>query len=362
MNLPSSSRLASGLWPTLLISLFACQQGGQSGDLNHDALDRTNGEDGDDVSNEPEPAPRITDGGPSTPSEPEPSTSVDEPEPTVAGEPEPEDDVPTDEPSVEPTPLTPEPAVEPTPITPTPVTPTPVGPPAATDGGVPDAQCSNLDYESLALDGSEVGFDGVRAIAFYGDGKTTLCAAPSLGKLCLSGVASSSGDDYVYWGSGLSLLIEPAPGEPRDLETLGVTAAGLALTDVRGRPVRVALHQVDDPEITDPTQNFEQNAFYFGGSAPNGTTMDAELVIAFSQFVQPSWTLLVDPATGESAEGLVVDPSRLKGLLLQISNNPDDLTTTYGFCVSGIEWHSAAGTLVDLPEESPAADAGVPLE
>jgi hypothetical protein len=321
-----------------------CTQGGQSGDLNEDALGRNNGEEPGDSGarssmDDDEPS---TDGGAARPIPPdeEPEPIPNAPEPPSTSEPEPNPAVP---------PPSPMPAAV-DPSTPGPAFPQPA---PMLDGG-----CGIVSYEENIVDPVELGFDGVNAIAFYGDGSTTLCAAASSGRLCVSGSASNSGEDYTRWGAGVALVVEPSEGAALDASALDVTAVGFELSAVSGRAVRVGLQQVDDPEIADPTLNFSQNSFYWGGSNPTNMTEDATVTIAFDQFRLPSWTLVVDPQTGASAEGMIIDASLLSSLHFEISNNPTDADEPYGFCVSEVAWRRADGSAADVPAKA-ALDAGV---
>jgi hypothetical protein len=84
-----------------------------------------------------------------------------------------------------------------------------------------------------------------------------------------------------------------------------------------------------------------------------------ELVVPFSDFALPAWTLL-HPSLG--SEGSAPDPSRLHSVQFQIINNPGDLPTPYSFCVSELAWLDAAGAPVEIGTAPVVSvDAGVPL-
>lgn len=349
---PLTPRCASTLAPLLVAALAGCQRGGQSGDLNQDALDRKHAAPEDDGHGEPEPT--VADGGRQT--QAEPTADVAEPEPTAAtpepvsephdaGEPADDNDARTVNPSQPGTMTGP---------TPAPSSPMPTLP--ALDAGTP---CTNVDYDSISVDLETLDFAGVTAVAVYGDETTSVCATTSPGKLCLEGVAPPAGSNYEHWGVGVAFVVESPAGEARDMVELGISAVGFELSDLAGRPARVAIAELDDPAIADPVQNFEANSFYWGGTNATPVEHDSSLTIAFTQFELPSWTLLVDPETGATAKG-TLDASRIHSVRVELPNAQSDPTVTYGFCVSHLEWRGADGATVDLPRSTGAEDAGLP--
>lgn len=365
MRFSSPHRAICVIWASTALAT-ACGHGGQSGDLNEDALGRSNGEPRDrDAGNEPtpdEPSSNGRDEDDDAPPEPEP----DEPEPN----PEPETSAPVLTPGSNATTtpgaptLAPGPAmsapmssVQPGPF-PSPVMTTPA-PSSQPPVMVPiDDACANLAYDTLVVDAEELGFPGVNSVEFYGDGATSVCVEPSAGRLCVSGIAVDSGDDYSRWGAGVALVVEPSAGAALDLASLDVTAVGFELSEISGRAVRVGLQQVDDSAIADPLANFSANSFYWGGSSAVESTEDTTYTVAFSQFTLPAWTLVVDPDTGSPAENRPIDAAELSSLHFEVYNNANSLTEPYHFCVSQVAWRHADGTDAVLPV-APSSDAGV---
>jgi len=217
------------------------------------------------------------------------------------------------------------------------------------DAGPP---CTATDYPDANAE--LVGFPGVRKIDSYGDGETTLCMTASPQDLCVSGTGRSSrldqADEYHYWGAAIELDLATESG-PFDATALGITAVRFELTAISGRSVIVATRQVDDPRITEPSNNFSGNAFRWGGSSPIQTHSDAIRTVDFSAFKQDRYTTLIDPDSHDFLPGLPLDPSQLSSLSFLTANNPSSGEERYHYCVRNLQWLGADGVPIEVPRQ-----------
>jgi hypothetical protein len=216
--------------------------------------------------------------------------------------------------------------------------------------------CFQTDEDKITNDTAQI--DGVATIYTFGDGLTTAClSSPATGQVCLDGTASDSSgpeDEYEYWGAAMGFLLASADADgnvvmPFDATALGITHVKFTLTGVGSAPVRVRAAQANTPELPDGPTNYQENAFGWGPDTSNDITMDSTFTLALEVFELPSWTRLDVAGDGAADVGAVLDPSQLFSLEFQVGTNPN-ASVPYDFCVSDLEWLTAEGDVVDVPE------------
>lgn len=194
----------------------------------------------------------------------------------------------------------------------------------------------------------------------FSDGTTSITLQTSLGgsEWCVYGKAPPSGDDYSQWGAGFGAFIgyEDLPGvrAPFDASSLGIVGLRFQLR-AKGRAVRLMLTEADSPYITSTAENFEQNAFIWGGSSLRQMYYGS-YEIRFEDIELPNWSL-VPPEYQRP-----LDASRLHSFQFMVANTPLDEYTEYSFCVSKLEWVDACGNTVasSVSAETPATSPGTP--
>lgn len=222
---------------------------------------------------------------------------------------------------------------------------------------LPRSDCLAKEYDALSIL-EPADFPGVRNIYFYGDGVTTACVTHRRDRVCIEGNAPNSSDgtdDFQYWGMGLGMYLAVGSA-PFDALGQGIQSVRFSLTNVTGRSVRIAITQIPDPNITDDTQNYQSNAFVYGGSENNDVGGDTVVTAPLSEFLLPNWTRFLDPVSQEPAVGLRLNSSQLASLQVQIVNGPKDPPRMFTYCVSQLEWLDASGTPVVpvVPSETQA--------
>lgn len=253
----------------------------------------------------------------------------------------------------------------------TPAAPATVGPaPGATGGQVvsPPHATGCASPETLARP---------TVLYSFSDGVTSLDLQASSGQSqwCAYGVATSSGTDYAQWGAGVGALVGQQDGSglslPFDAAARGIVGVRFFI-EMKGRPVRVMLTEVDSPEILNSAENFRYNAFVLGGTSPNQLDVPGSYELRFEDFSLPEWTLVPEEFRRP------FDPSRLDSLQFLVPNEPNDATEPYAFCVTAIEWVDACGTALETsvvsdtlpvvvepepePEPEPAPSTGAVME
>lgn len=224
---------------------------------------------------------------------------------------------------------------------------------------LPMSACQAVEYDALSIN-EPASFPGVRNIYFYGDDVTTACVTHNQDKLCIEGnapVSSDGTDDFKNWGMGLGMYL--ATTVPFDAASQGIAKVRFALTNVVGRSVRIAITQVPDPNITDDSLNYQNNAFVYGGSEVNDVASDTLVTATLADFALPAWTHVVSPETGELAVGSGLDPAQLASLQVQIVNGLEDSARMYSYCVGSLEWLDANGSPIvpTVPGATPTAEA-----
>lgn len=259
-----------------------------------------------------------------------------------------------------------------------------VGPDGATDGGLtfdgapeaavpetatadatvwPRSECELTEYDALSIN-EPADFPGVRNIYFYGDGVTTACVTQNRGQICIEGnapVSSDGVDEFKNWGMGLGMYL--ATSVPFDAAAQGIAKVRFSLTNVVGRSVRIALTQTPDPNITDDSLNYQNNAFVYGGSEVNDVASDMVVTAALGDFALPPWTHVSDPSTSELAVGQVLNPAQLASLQVQIVNGLGEPAKMYSYCVSDVQWLDANDAKVEpiVPGAGTIADPATSL-
>lgn len=223
---------------------------------------------------------------------------------------------------------------------------------------LPLSQCAALEYDALSIN-EPAAFPGVRNLYFYGDGVTTACVTHNQGQVCVEGNApgsSDGSDEFKNWGMGLGMYL--ATSVPFDATGQGISKVRFSVTNVAGRSVRIAITQIPDPNITDDSLNYQNNAFVYGGSHHNDVASDVVVTAALADFALPDWTHFVD-ASGEPAVGLALDPTQLASLQVQIVNGVDDRTRMYSYCVGDLQWLDSEDNpiepLAPIAETNPAS-------
>jgi hypothetical protein len=224
---------------------------------------------------------------------------------------------------------------------------------------LPMSQCQTLEYDALSIN-EPAAFPGVRNIYFYGDGVTTACVTHNQDRLCIEGnapVSSDGTDDFKNWGMGLGMYL--ATSVPFDAYSQGIFKVRFALTNVVGRSVRIAITQVPDPNITDESLNYQNNAFVYGGSELNDVASDVTVTAALADFALPAWTHVVDGESAEPAVGLTLNSAQLASLQVQIVNGLDDEARMYSYCVGSLQWLDADGNPVEpvVPGAEPSTES-----
>jgi hypothetical protein len=237
-----------------------------------------------------------------------------------------------------------------------------------TADAVPDGPTAMCDEAPTSGGASNTlpAFDGVQRIFLYGDGQTTLCVDDmQAGQLCAQGTGSPSNGpdgDYQYWGAGFGLQVadtDDATGDlvaPFDATAAGIAGVKFTITGATGgAPIRMQLGMVNDPAITTPSANYEENGFAWGGGSSNDITADDDITIMLEEFSFPEWTEF------EGGADTPLDVTKLHSLQFQIVTEPD-AAHNYNFCISNFQWIDAAGNAVDAPEPTPAEGGGSPDE
>ena len=204
-----------------------------------------------------------------------------------------------------------------------------------------DASASPPDDECLtAIEAPSIG--GSKAVYVAKDERAVVCLDPvTPTQLCMYGSTAASGEDFVYWGGGLGLVMSTSTDggvEPFDATSLGI--AGVRFTIDGVRPpfmVRAYLNQVDAPEITNPVSNFVQNSFVISELNENGV-----FALSFANAALPAWTNLDVNDDGSPDPDVPFDPAFLNSLQFFIAA---DRYTPFDFevCISDVQWIDAAG-------------------
>jgi hypothetical protein len=190
---------------------------------------------------------------------------------------------------------------------------------------------------------------GIRGVYAFGDTVTTMrVTEESSGVICVEGVLAQQCDtacpnrDYEYWGGGIGMQLstgETDPHTPWNAAVAGVTGLNFNV-EFPMPPSPSAGIRAQVSLVTDTA-----HGFVYGGDTAIAAA--GPISAQFTEFVQPSWglaTLLWDPTQ--------VDALQFQAVTQSLSSEP------YKFCISGIQFIDAAGTVINVPPQPDGAGGG----
>lgn len=185
-----------------------------------------------------------------------------------------------------------------------------------------------------------------RDVEIFTDGETSAeLERQSASGWCVRGKASSAGFDGALWGAGSRVMLtspdDGGPSAPFDASAQGIVGVRFQLS-ASGRAVQVRLTEVNDLNISRDANNFEQNAFVWGGTNATELTRFDTYEVEFDAFTLPARTFV--PL--EFMRPL--DRTRLHSLQFIVANEPNGPSSDYTFCISQVEWLNACGESVEL--------------
>lgn len=165
----------------------------------------------------------------------------------------------------------------------------------------------------------------------FNDGYTTieLSAVPGTSSWCVKGQAENAGPDFSRWGAGFILQVASADAAgnkiPVDLTQYEASAVRFGV-EAYGRPVRVLLTQVNNPNIPNDFENFETNGFELYGATPFEFTSGV-YDPSLTGFGLPDWTLVPYEFRGS------FDPTQFNAIQFIIPNPSEGPFTDYAVCI-----------------------------